>query len=312
MSFIWMGKVEKTIQINIQEGQFVTLINSKLNIWSGKIELELANNAQATSNFSVFAQNHTSYSDKKRTTPAMIAILIVVFICIVFIVAIVNDSSDDIIPSDNLETTVFDEGEITSANDITDAIDIPNVVGMDYDAAMAQLETVDVEVTVKYTYDNLRTNCKTPKDTVVNQSLLGKVEKGNQMILVVAKPAISINNITLDINYVGGVDTTIKYSNNSDKQIAYIYFDVKYYDRMGYPAYCSIKREPNAVLKLTGPVNSNENKEGYWEAVIYNSAAAAIQPQTIEVIFTDGTSQTITNTGLYWHTGDYYGGELHN
>ena len=48
LSFIWMGKVEKTIQINIPEGQYMTLINSKLNNWSGKIELEMGNLSQAT------------------------------------------------------------------------------------------------------------------------------------------------------------------------------------------------------------------------------------------------------------------------
>ncbi len=194
-----------------------------------------------------------------------------------------------------------------------DTIEIPDVVGMDYETAKEKLKNIDVEITVDYTYSNtLKTNCNTPQDIVVTQSLQGKVEKGNKMIIVVAKPAISIDQINLDINYVGGIDTTIDFTNNSDKQIAYIYFNVKYYDRMGYSASCSIKNSSNARLKLTGPVDANQNDDGYWEAVIYNSSVAAVLPQTIEIIFTDGTSQTIQNNGVYWHTSSYYGGDLHN
>ncbi len=174
-------------------------------------------------------------------------------------------------------------------------------------------ENIDVEIAVNYTYSNtLKTNCNAPQDIVVVQSLQGKVEKGNKMIIVVAKPAISINQINLDTNYVGGIDTTIDFTNNSDKQIAYIYFNVKYYDRMGYSASCSIKHSPNARLKLTGPVDAHQTDDGYWEAVVYNSSIAAILPKTIEIIFADGTSQTIQNNGVYWYSSSYYGGDLHN
>ena len=194
-----------------------------------------------------------------------------------------------------------------------DTIEIPDIVGMDYETAREKLKDIDVEVTVDYTYSNtLKTNCNKPQDVVVTQSLQGKVEKGNKMIIVVAKPAISVEQINLDINYVGGVDTTIDFTNKSDKQIAYVFFNVKYYDRMGNLAFCSIKNSPDARLQFTGPLDASQKDDAYWEAVIYDSSVAAIQPQTIEIKFTDGTSQTIKNSGVYWHTSSYYGGDLRN
>ncbi len=307
LSFIWMGKTEKTIQINIQEGQYLTIINSKLNMWSGKIELELVNNYQEKSE-PIIQKSENTYtvavqSSKRKKHIVPMVVIIIAFIWVVFIVAIVNSSSNNNTTPDITYMETFDDIE---------TVEIPDITGLEYDAAITQLEKIDIDVTVKYTYNSLRTYCNNAKEIVVNQSLQGKVEKGNHMILVVSKPAIIIDGIILEINSVGGVDTRINYINNSDKQIAYVYFEVKYYDRMGYPSYCSIKKTFEANLKCTGPINAQESKTGYWDAVVYNSATAAVQPQTIKVIFTDGTSQIITNKGVYWHTESYYGGELHN
>ena len=79
---------------------------------------------------------------------------------------------------------------------------------------------------------------------------------------------------------------------------------------MGTPAYCSIKNTSQQRLKFTGPLNAGETKYPGWEPVIYNSTVGAIKPLSIEVVFTDGTRQTITNTTAFWSSGAYYGGEL--
>jgi hypothetical protein len=79
---------------------------------------------------------------------------------------------------------------------------------------------------------------------------------------------------------------------------------------MGTPAYCSIKSTNQQRLKFTGPMNAGVTKYPGWEPVIYNSTVGAIKPLTIEIIFTDGTRQTITNTTAFWYSGSYYGGEL--
>ena len=122
---------------------------------------------------------------------------------------------------------------------------------------------------------------------------------------------LTIDQINIDINTVGGVEPDITYTNHTNKQIAYIYFTIKYYDRMGYAAYCKYDNSPIQRLKVTGPINAGETDTSYWDPVMYNSSTAVSQPQKIEIVYTDGTEQTIICTGRYWYTGSFYGGELH-
>ena len=122
---------------------------------------------------------------------------------------------------------------------------------------------------------------------------------------------LTIDQINIDINTVGGVEPDITYTNHTNKQIAYIYFTIKYYDRMGYAAYCKYDNSPVQRLKVTGPINANETDTSYWDPVMYNSSTAVSQPQKIEIVYTDGTEQTIICTGTYWYTSSFYGGELH-
>lgn len=79
---------------------------------------------------------------------------------------------------------------------------------------------------------------------------------------------------------------------------------------IGTPAYCSIKDICEQRWKVTGPINAGATKTTGWEPTIYNNTIGAIKPLSIEIIFTDGTKQVITNTGGYWYSGSYYGGEL--
>ena len=121
---------------------------------------------------------------------------------------------------------------------------------------------------------------------------------------------LSISQIAWDINSVEGVEPSITFTNRTNKQIAYIYFTIKFYDRMGSPAYCSIKDTHTSRLKVTGPINAGEKDTRYWDPVIYNGSTAAVRPLKIEVEFTDGTKQTIVCTGRYWYSNSYYGGDL--
>ena len=120
----------------------------------------------------------------------------------------------------------------------------------------------------------------------------------------------TIEKIDWDINSANGVEVNINFTNHSNKQIAYIYFTLKFYDRMGGPAYCDIKNTATQTLKLTGPVNGGTSDRGIWDAIIYCSATAAVKPQTINIEYTDGSKQTINCDGRYWHSSDYYGGDL--
>ncbi len=157
--------------------------------------------------------------------------------------------------------------------------------------------------------DNITSDCKYPKTNVIDQS----IDKQNKKFkLTVSTAAISIEQISIDINSAGGVEPEIRIKNNTDKQISYIYITLKFYNRMGNPAYCSIRNAHTRRLKVTGPLNGNQTDTYYWDPIIYNYATAVSQPQTITVIFTDNTQQEIKCTGRYWYTNDFYGGELHD
>lgn len=184
---------------------------------------------------------------------------------------------------------------------------IPNVIGMNYTDAISTLENAGINVTVEYSFDSITTDCLYPSESVVDQNVMNSTA----VTITVAKAAVTIKQINIDINTANGVEPEITYTNNTDKQIAYIYINVKFYDRMGYPAVCSIKNTDEQSLKITGPINAGITDTSYWDAVIYNSATAVTEPLTIRVEFTDGETQTITNTGRHWYTGSYYGGELH-
>ena len=123
---------------------------------------------------------------------------------------------------------------------------------------------------------------------------------------------LTIQQIDWEINSAEGVEPSITCTNHTNKQIAYLYFTLKFYDRMGNPAYCSIRHEHTRRLKVTGPINAGENDTYYWDPIIYNGSTAAIKPLKIEIEFTDGTKQTINCTGRYWHSKSYYGGDLKN
>ena len=121
---------------------------------------------------------------------------------------------------------------------------------------------------------------------------------------------LTIEQIDWEINSAEGVEPSITCTNHTQKQIAYIYFTVKFYDRMGTPAYCSIRHEHTRRLKVTGPIDAGEKDTYYWDPIIYNGSTAAIKPLKIEIEFTDGTKQTINCTGRFWYSKSYYGGAL--
>ena len=100
LSFKFCGNVEKTVMVDIPENQYITLINAKLNTWSGKIELEMGNFSQISNNFS---QNNGTYSYNSLKTqvpknglgPAVIVPLVVVSLFFLFIFFILLSSDSD-------------------------------------------------------------------------------------------------------------------------------------------------------------------------------------------------------------------------
>lgn len=193
-------------------------------------------------------------------------------------------------------------------------VKVPNVVGLTLTKAKKKLEQAGFIVKVEYKFADMSADCGyEAEETVAEQSLSDIAEEAAKIKLTCLKPAIKVSAVNFSLNYVGGVDTYFTLKNNSDKQIAYVDIEVKYYDSMGYPAFCSIQNTPTATLQYTGPLNAGRSSgKTCWEAVIYNSATAAMKPVSAKVTFTDHTTQKIEYNSRYWYLDNYYGGDLND
>ncbi len=186
------------------------------------------------------------------------------------------------------------------------------------DTIRKKFEEMGINISISYDYgdvDECRLNGET-KFLQTTQNVTGifkSVEEVGDIEVVISKASISLLRTNTDINFVGGVDTAISFKNISDKQIAYVTFQMKYYDRMGNPAECSIRDTSIVNLEYTGPIDPGEVKNNIlWEAVIYNSTTAAMKPISATVEFSDGSKQVITYDGTYYYWDGYYGGDLNN
>lgn len=123
LSFIWMGRVEKTIVINIPEGQSMTLINATLNIWSGKIELEIKKPIESTASSNVnlvydnskLALETNLPAKKKKFYFGCCIVLYVVFLIIgsVIFLAVMFGETSETVDDTNTESVKKVEVELT-------------------------------------------------------------------------------------------------------------------------------------------------------------------------------------------------------
>lgn len=194
------------------------------------------------------------------------------------------------------------------------SMNVWDYIGLDEEYALEYAEQNGfTDVICNYSYTgNVECDIKETEYVVVAQNIKGEVAPTDTIKLTLSKPAIKVTDIDMHINSAGGVDTYITFTNSSDKQIAYVYFVVGYYDKMGNPAQCEIRDTALRNLYYTGPLNPNATAYRIiWDAALYNYSVAAICIDEIKVEFSDGTTQTIENTGRYWYYSGYYGGDLH-
>lgn len=69
-----------------------------------------------------------------------------------------------------------------------------------------------------------------------------------------SKPAVEVMRIETDMNSVGGVSVTLRYRNNSGRQIKYIEWHATAYNRVGDPVPDEIRGKSSVILRVTGPV----------------------------------------------------------
>lgn len=139
----------------------------------------------------------------------------------------------------------------------------------------------------------------------VGQSKTGLLDSINSSLN--AEPAIKISDISFDPSIFS---ITYKFENISENDIAYIYFDTYFYDRMGSALMPDFSTEYGITLKYTGPLYKGDTDSAYWN-YLYNipTETSVVYPKKIKVVFTDDKEITFENT-VYYHSDDFYGGEL--
>ena len=94
-------------------------------------------------------------------------------------------------------------------------------------------------------------------------------------------------------NSASGCDYYFEYVNNSKKIIKYLYWEGKFYNAVNDPVYCDIRNYNSFTGKYTGPVEPGEQREGWWECIIYNWAADHVKLSKVTIVYMDGTSVVI-------------------
>ena len=142
-----------------------------------------------------------------------------------------------------------------------------------------------------------------------------------------AKNSIFVYGIDLDMNSVGGVDTTITWKNMASKEIKYIDFSVQYYNNVKDIISDEISGKTTTVLSSTGPFpygkgnydcyasSSDGTADGYyfkiwsgyeedcengwadkyWEAPFYNTTTKYIKISKVDIEYMDGSKYTISD-----------------
>ena len=141
-----------------------------------------------------------------------------------------------------------------------------------------------------------------------NKNYTGKQDIDTIGANLLGSEVIHIDNILFDTS-TSSIE--YKFTNNSDKDIAYITFETYFYDRMGGALSTDFVGESYSLkLKYTGPLYSSSTDSGYWEYLFdMPSSAAVVYPKNITVTFVDDKEVTFKND-FYATTGDFYGGKL--
>ncbi|MBP3235694.1 MAG: hypothetical protein J6M61_01685 [Bacteroidales bacterium] len=104
-------------------------------------------------------------------------------------------------------------------------------------------------------------------------------------------------------NSAGGCDYNFAFVNRSNKTIKYVYWYGNVYNAVGDKVACDIRDNYSFSGKDTGPYKPGEIGGGTWDCIIYNWSAKKLKLTSIKVIYTDGTSVTISGKDAEGITG---------
>ena len=97
---------------------------------------------------------------------------------------------------------------------------------------------------------------------------------------------------------IGGVSYEMSFYNLSGKTIKYLYFYVTPYDIVGDVAPSALNNKAKAGLMLIGPIKPDAKTSFTWEDVWYNRTITCIEPDSIEIAYTDGSTEVLSGDDL--------------
>lgn len=129
---------------------------------------------------------------------------------------------------------------------------------------------------------------------------------GSDIKKISSEPAIEITNLDFYSLY-GIITAEIDFKNISDKDIAYVEFEIYCYDRMGT---LLDKGFDNYYItsQYTGPLYKGGN-DTFNTDLGMDSRIAVVYPKLIKVTFFDDSSVTFEND-IFVASNDFYGGDL--
>jgi hypothetical protein len=105
---------------------------------------------------------------------------------------------------------------------------------------------------------------------------------------------VTLRNFRYSIDSVGGVEWTMRFRNNSDKDIDYVIVRWDCYNAVGDIIFCSISRRSDVGLRFTGPLKAGETSTTKRNTTkFYNSTYNSSRLTQVTVEFSDGTRITI-------------------
>lgn len=195
----------------------------------------------------------------------------------------------------NLLVSAEAEYDNLAVNELTSGINEIGEVSLDSEESITELEdlylSLDSVSQNKITnYSKLVSSRKTLNELIKQKDLAKKAEELRNIIRISKFKQSNPNS-------AGGVDVFIGFTNNSDKTIKYIYFEVTPYNAVGDEVYSQIGNESTVLLQDTGPYQKGEGLSGtyyYWQNMWYTWDISSIVLDKIEIEYTDGSTKTIS------------------
>jgi hypothetical protein len=94
-------------------------------------------------------------------------------------------------------------------------------------------------------------------------------------------------------NSAGGVNATVSWKNNSNKEIKYITFGINAMNAVGDRAYCEIRDYSYFEMELTGPFKKGKKNKNTEKNAWYNEDIVKGELETVKITYMDGTSELI-------------------